>query len=144
MNQTVLDPDFPIVEGDYFLSKYWSITLPIPFNRRVENDSLVLWKPGLTFWMTQFENHETQSPREMVLSLIVDRGNQVEDYKEFEIGETFIAQYFQEEVKDSQTIFSYHYVIASETSMLSVKTYADNQTISKMSKQICQTIKQNM
>ncbi len=144
MNHTVLHPDFPVVEGDYFLSKYWSITVPIPFNRRVDDDSLVLWKPGLTFWMTQFENHQAKSPREMVLSLIADRDNEVDDYKEFEIIDTFIAQYFQEEIKDDKTVFSYHYIIASEVSMLSVKTYANNRTICKMSKQICQTIKQNI
>ncbi|MFV0237916.1 MAG: hypothetical protein ACK5HU_05230 [Flavobacteriales bacterium] len=145
MNQTVLDPNFPVVEGAYFLSKYWSITLPVPFNRKVKNDSLVLWNSSLTFWMTQFENQRFQSSRNRVLSLIMDdRSDQVKNYKEFEINNAFIAQYFQEEEKDDQIVFSYHYVIASEDSMLSVKAYAGSRITCKISKQICQTIKQNL
>lgn len=47
---TELHPDFPVVSGEYGLTKGWRVTLPEPFNRRIEEGSLVLWRPALTFW----------------------------------------------------------------------------------------------
>ncbi len=144
MNQTVLHPDFPVIEGNYFLSKYWTINLPIPLNRRVENDSLVLWRPGLAFWLTQFQNDQNRSPREMVISLVSNRSSEATDYKEFEIGSLYIAQYFLEEENEDKRVFMFNYVIASEESLLLIAAYADDPKVCKMSKQICQTIKQTV
>jgi hypothetical protein len=42
---------FPIVEGTYQMTSEWSITLPGPYRRRIEDESLVLWRPGLTAWI---------------------------------------------------------------------------------------------
>lgn len=53
---TDLHPDFPVVTGDYLLTKGWRVTLPAEFNRRIEDDSLVLWKPELTFWINVWNN----------------------------------------------------------------------------------------
>ncbi len=144
MNQKVLHPDFPVIEGEYFLSKNWKITLPVPFNRRIENDSLVLWKPGLTFWMEQFGYDSTRSPKERVLTLTHKRNEKASDYKEFETGSLYIAQYFLEEENEGKQVFTYNYFIASEESLLLVCAYADGPTVCKISKQICQTIKQNL
>jgi hypothetical protein len=51
-----LPPGFPIVEGDYALTATWSIHLPERFARRIEEGSLVLWHPGLTIWLTPWNN----------------------------------------------------------------------------------------
>lgn len=51
-----LHPDFPHVEGDYALTKRWQLTLPVPFARRVEDGALVLWRPGITFWLNAWNN----------------------------------------------------------------------------------------
>ena len=48
---TELHPDFPVVSGDYVLTKGWRVALPGEFNRRIEDGSLVLWQPELTFWI---------------------------------------------------------------------------------------------
>jgi hypothetical protein len=47
---------FPTVEGEYHMTKSWSITLPGEFKRRFENGSLVLWRPGVTLWTNIFRN----------------------------------------------------------------------------------------
>lgn len=44
----VLDPAFPIVEGDFAMCEHWSLRLPLPFNRRMDEDALLLWRPDLT------------------------------------------------------------------------------------------------
>ena len=46
-----LHPAFPVVEGSYRLTREWTIDLPGKFNRRIEDDDLVIWRPGLTFWI---------------------------------------------------------------------------------------------
>jgi hypothetical protein len=57
-------PGFPIVEGDYALTAEWSIRLPEKFARRIEDGSLVLWRPGLTIWLTAWGNDRGQTQAE--------------------------------------------------------------------------------
>ena len=47
------------------MTETWSIRLPDPFARRVEDGSLVLWRPRLTIWLAAWgnDNNETQSER---------------------------------------------------------------------------------
>ena len=47
----MLNPQFPIVEGRYQMTGEWSIALPGQFNRRIENQDLVIWRPGFTIWL---------------------------------------------------------------------------------------------
>jgi hypothetical protein len=54
-------PGFPIVEGRYALTADWSIQLPDRFARRVEDGSLVLWRPGLTVWLAAWGNDHQAS-----------------------------------------------------------------------------------
>lgn len=58
-------PGFPIVDGDHGITETWSIHLPERFARRIENGSLVLWRPGLTIWLEAWQNDhdETQADR---------------------------------------------------------------------------------
>jgi hypothetical protein len=44
------------------MTNEWSITLGQPMNRRFEDDSLVLWRPGLTAWITVWGNPKLESP----------------------------------------------------------------------------------
>jgi hypothetical protein len=58
-------PGFPLVEGEHRLTDTWSIRLPGQFARRIEDGSLVLWRPGLTIWLEVWNNDhgETQARR---------------------------------------------------------------------------------
>lgn len=58
-------PGFPLVQGDHALTATWSIHLSEQFARRVEDGSLVLWRPGLTLWLVAWGNDkgETQAQR---------------------------------------------------------------------------------
>lgn len=57
-----LQPDFPVAEGPFKMTSDWSINLPQPMNRRFEDDALVLWRPGLTAWITIWGNPKLDSP----------------------------------------------------------------------------------
>ncbi len=54
-------PGFLLVKGDHALTATWSIHLPEEFARREEEGSLVLWRPGLTIWLTAWNNDHGES-----------------------------------------------------------------------------------
>jgi hypothetical protein len=51
-----LPRDYPRVSGDYLLTGDWWITLPEEFAHRIEDDDLVLWRPGMTLRLALFDN----------------------------------------------------------------------------------------
>lgn len=55
-----LNPDFPVVSGPLPLSPEWEITLDRPVNRRVEDGTLVLWRPGFTARLTLWRRDDGQ------------------------------------------------------------------------------------
>lgn len=60
-----LQPDYPIVEGEVQLTSDWSLSLEQPHNKRVEDGSLVLWRPNFTIWINVYgnDNEETAERR---------------------------------------------------------------------------------
>jgi hypothetical protein len=61
----MLHPKFPVIEGRYQMTPDWVVTLPLKFNRRIEDESLILWRPGITAWTIIWNNKkgETQQDR---------------------------------------------------------------------------------
>jgi hypothetical protein len=53
---------YPLVDsGRYQLTERWSLELPSQFARRVEEGSLVLWRPELTIWLDAWNNDQRTS-----------------------------------------------------------------------------------
>jgi hypothetical protein len=67
-----LHPDFPIVEGLYRLTREWELNLPEKFNRRVEDADLVIWRPGLTFWIAVWGPQADMTPEETLVWILKD------------------------------------------------------------------------
>ena len=65
-----LHPDYPIVTGNYQMTDEWTVTLPEKFNRRIEDGSLVLWRPALTFWITIWGNDGDKSTDNRLASIL--------------------------------------------------------------------------
>lgn len=59
-----LHPDYPVVYGVYRLTDDWTATLPFEMNKRIEDGSLVLWRPGFTIWVVVWGNDNNQSAAE--------------------------------------------------------------------------------
>ena len=47
----MLNPDYPVIEGIYYLDSEWLCVLPNKFNKRVEGTDIVFWRPGITVWV---------------------------------------------------------------------------------------------
>lgn len=56
-----LHPDFPVVTGNYRLAPIWSVSLPLKFNRRNEDGSIILWRPGITLYVDAWSNDHDES-----------------------------------------------------------------------------------
>jgi hypothetical protein len=65
-----LHPDYPVVSGLYQLTPEWTVVLPETFNRRIEDDDLVLWRPALTFWIAAWGNDRGASKDERLDSTV--------------------------------------------------------------------------
>lgn len=57
----MLHPDFPVVEGRYRMNRDWFVDLPGRFNRRLNGDELVLWRPGLAIWVEAWNNDDREA-----------------------------------------------------------------------------------
>ena len=53
-----LNPNFPTCVGQLRISRDWVLTLPEPMNHRIEDGSLVFWRPGLTAWLSAWRDAE--------------------------------------------------------------------------------------
>jgi hypothetical protein len=76
-----LHPGFPVVAGELRLTASWRLSLPVPFNRRTESGDLVLWRPGLTFWIAIWTDPDPERKSEQGLEWVLesaapDRENQ--------------------------------------------------------------------
>lgn len=56
--------------GDLQITDNWLATLPDQFNRRFEDDSLVLWRPELTFWAIAWNNDNGRSMEAQLASIL--------------------------------------------------------------------------
>jgi hypothetical protein len=52
------------------MAKNWRLTLPEEFNRRIEDGSLVLWRPELTFWINIWNNDQHATVDELLGKLM--------------------------------------------------------------------------
>ena len=59
-----LHPDFPVVDGTYQMTEDWQVTLPGKFNRRMEDGSLAIWRPGFTIWTAIWNNDQDETPEQ--------------------------------------------------------------------------------
>lgn len=49
--------NFPYVTNRVSVTSDWSIYLPFVMNLRIDEGSLVLWRPGFTIWLDAMNNH---------------------------------------------------------------------------------------
>lgn len=91
-----LHPDFPVVTGSYRLDAEWCVYLPLNFNHRVEDKSLILWRPGITLYFSLFNNNNAESIE-----------TRIAHFREAMSPDAFE---FQEAIEDETSRFSYRLV----------------------------------
>jgi hypothetical protein len=121
-------PGFPIVEGDHALSEKWMIHLPERFARRFEDGSLVLWRPGLTIWLTAWDNDHGVSQSQRLIGLKEAISNErFAEQEGIDENLTRFSYRLRDENEDGQVESLYGFVI-SDDGHLQLAIYFDDLT----------------
>ena len=111
----MLHPDFPVVEGRYQMTRDWAVTLPQQFNRRIEDGSLVFWRPGITAWTVVWGNDKNESQQELLQWLRGDSSSDAFDAESSTDGDITRYSYRLIERQDDGVVHAlYCFVIGSD------------------------------
>jgi hypothetical protein len=133
-------PEFPLVQGDHALTATWSIYLPEQFARRVEDGSLVLWRPGLTMWLTVWnnDNNETQAAR---LAWIKDEASTVRfDERESVRGGVTRFSYRLHDASDDAPVESLSAYVIGDDGHLQLSVYFDDAADAAKAQQLVDSV----
>jgi hypothetical protein len=120
-------PGFPLVQGEHALTAEWSVQLPEQFARRVEDGSLVLWRPGLTLWIAVWgnDNNETQAERLAWIKAEASPGRV--DVRESDRGGAMRFSYRLRDENDDGPVESLNAYVIADDGHLQLSVYFDDQ-----------------
>ena len=123
-----LNPKFPIVEGKYQMTEDWSISLPGKFNRRFEDGSLVIWRPGITAWIVIWGNDDKESAQERLKAIRTDIDPAAFDFEEKADGSILRFAYRLNEKRDGAVVYALYSFAFSETGHVQMAVYFDSES----------------
>ena len=135
-----LHPDFPIVYGEYGLTKTWKLNLPIKLNRRVEEGSLVLWRPGFTIWIEAWNNDNNESIESRLTWIEQSASPESFELIESRKGNVVYFSYRLNEDSDDERVAALYGTVISDTGHLNVVCYFDEETDSQMALEIFKSV----
>lgn len=119
--------DYPVVQGHYDMTPEWSIELPMPFNRRFEDCSLVLWRPGITAWIVVWGNDQAEPVEVRMRALKARRAPQAFDEQAFtRDGVGYQLYRLHESADDGRTAAAYTFAF-SDAGHVQMAVYFDNE-----------------
>jgi hypothetical protein len=110
----VLHPGYPTVEGKYQMTREWSVLLPGPFNRRLEDGNLVLWCPGLTIWAAVWRNDHNKSAASRLGDIKAEVSEQAFDLEDEQDTKSLRFSYRLTESADRRCPSFYGFVVGQE------------------------------
>jgi hypothetical protein len=123
-----LHPDFPVVNGDYRLAPGWAITLPKAMNRRIEDQDLVLWRPGMTVWMSMWNNDHAESVTDRLAWIRSDASPDAFDVSEDSKGTPARYSYRLDEQRDEGVVFALYGFALKDDGHLQIAIYVDEES----------------
>lgn len=135
-----LHPDFPIVRHRQHITREWSLHLPADFNRRLDDDSLVFWRPDLTIWLDAWHNAEQESPSARLQWLKDNMSPDAHDIREFTAGNLIHLSYRLSEEADDLRLPALYCFAIGQTGHLEMAFYFDREDGMAMAADICDSI----
>ena len=129
----MLHPGYPVVEGLYRLTADWMVTLPFQMNRRLEDDSLVLWRPGFTIWIGVYGNDGGQTCRERYERVRSDANPARFNEKLVEQPETMRFSYRLKEHHPAPALYAFAFAPAGH---IQTALYFDTESDAEMAERI--------
>jgi len=141
MNDIALHPDYPVIENSYKMTNDWSVYLPGNFNRRIEDGSLVIWRPGLTIWTSIWNNDKKEPPAKrrdrVIQDASKDRFNEEYDDKD-----SLFYSYRLNEESDDKRVAAYYCFAFGENGHVQMAIYFDNEDDLKWARMIWKSLKE--
>lgn len=139
-----LHPDFPVVEGRYRLTREWELDLPEPFNRRMEDGDMVLWRPGLTFWIAIWSKEEAETPEDTLAWIVEDASPDRTDEKLDDTGDVIRHTYRLQEEDPERTPATFtsingHVIAVSD--YVQITAYTDDADAGRTAEQVIGSVR---
>ncbi|MCW1916540.1 hypothetical protein OJ996_23335 [Luteolibacter sp. GHJ8] len=122
----MLHPDFPVIEGKYQMTDNWSVTLDQKHNRRIEEGSLVIWRPGFTIWTRVWNLKEGETAEERLKSLRADISKEATDVVESRDSMPLRLSYRLKEKSEDDRQAAFYGVAVSASGHVHVAIYFDD------------------
>jgi hypothetical protein len=136
------DAEFPVVEGHHQLTDDWAVTLPAQFNQRVEDDSLVLWRPGITVWTTIWNNDEQEAQQERFETLRSAISPAAFDVAESVEGDLIRFAYRLNETREESMVHAVYGFAIGPAGHVQMAIYCDEEADLKLAWQVWRSLKQ--
>ena len=138
-----LHPNFPVVEGRYQITNQWAVDLPGQFNRRIEDESLVIWRPGLTVWTTVWNNDHDETPDERLNWIQEDSSPDAHSQETEKDGDLIRYAYRLEEKADDKRQPAFYCFAIGRGGHVQMAIYFDREDDLAAAKRIWRSLKEN-
>lgn len=136
----MLHPDFPVIKNKYQMTSEWNINLEQPYNRRIEEGSLVIWRPGLTIWVNVWNNDNNETVKERLKWIISESSPEAFEVTSHEKGMIYIHGYRLNEKSNGEVSYSYNSYVLSENAHVQLSVYFDSEDSFKIAKSLVDSI----
>jgi len=121
-----LHPDFPIEQGHVQLLGDWSIFLDQPHNVRLEDGSLVLWRPGFTIWISIWNNDKDETIEQRRDWIVSTASPDAYDILSAQDGTVFRYAYRLNEEREEDSAQAYYGFVIGDDSHIQIAVYFDS------------------
>lgn len=142
--EPLLHPKYPIISGKYKITKEWSIDLPGKFNKRFEDDSLVIWKPRFTMWIIVWNNNKNLNPFDQLEIVRQSKSNKAYDLIEIREPNTYRYGYKLDEWREEEkrTVYAFYGYVSGRDGYTQIAFYYDNKADFEIAKKIWLSIEE--
>ena len=140
-----MNPEFPVVSGELAMPNAWSLTLPVEFNRRIEDGSLVLWTDELTFWINVWNNDANLSMPEQADRILMDASPARRDEQIERSDQLLRLTYELDEEDPDRTVPAYSSIsghVISAKGLVQMSAYYDTPDARSLGYQIIHSVRQ--
>ena len=139
----MLHPAFPVVEGRYEMTKEWSILLPEKFNRRFEDESLIIWRAGFTMWIVVWGNDGVAAKETRLAQLRARVSDQAFDLEQSHDAGVLVFSYRLREASDDRRAPALYGFAVGESGHVQIAIHFDQESDLGKAKAILKSLRES-
>lgn len=122
-----LHPKFPVIDGLYRMTEDWALTLDQKHNRRIEDGSLVIWRPGFTIWTKVWGSKDGETPEQTLKGLKDGISPKATEVKEEQEGGVLRVSYRLDEESEDKRRPAFHGFAVGSDSHVQISIYFNDE-----------------